>query len=94
MIEEYAISGRICVCFNPPNLPISAFSIIRSVRDLRCQLCRSEDRIARGPIFCQVKTSIIMFQFEFTVICGSQKWNGALPIFISRALTKVTAVMN
>ena len=52
------------------------------------QLWRIVDKMERGPIFCQVINMKIVDHCILLVICGSQKWNGAIPIF-RRRLDKI-----
>lgn len=38
-----------------------------------------------GAIFCHVNTNKQFIQFRPSITSGNQKWNGAIPIFVSNA---------
>ena len=64
--------------------PIRALALLRETRVRVFHLVGMLAKMKSGPIFCQVRRIITFVQFRLLVVCGSQMWKGAIPIFIKR----------
>lgn len=83
MIEEYVRISFKLIWFNPPRLPIIEEKIIKKIvkNFLLKYLIKT-----KGAIFCHTIIIKHIIQFNDFIIWGNQKWKGAIPDFIARAM--------
>lgn len=79
LIEENANNFRNEVWFKPPIEPINVEIIIVA---LNRKKFKQNDKIIRGAIFCHVIKIKLLIHDKPSITLGSQKWNGATPLFI------------
>lgn len=80
LIDEYARICRSDVWFKPPIAPTIIPIIITTNRNLL--ILMQYDIVIIGAIFCHVISMRQLIHLVDDITSGSQKWNGAAPIFI------------
>lgn len=88
-IEEYARIFRSWVWFNPPHPPKTTDNM-----DIESKISRLIEweiwyRIDNGASFCQVRMIMPDDRGIPWVTSGTQKWNGASPSFMARAIVMI-----
>lgn len=85
-MEEYAKIFRVLICFRPPHAPITTdrteHIIIISENTKWLRFANKN----RGAIFCQQATIRPLLNVKPLSTSGNQKWQGAKPNFIIRAI--------
>lgn len=87
LIDENAIIFRILIWLNPITVLTNSEAIITVIINWVFILLFINSII--GAIFCQVNKMIEFIHLRPSITSGNQKWNGAAPSFVSKAVFNI-----
>lgn len=93
VMDEYAIIVRSWVWFIPITPPIRALSPARNANAVVEVDAKTNDIIVSGASFCHEASSAAGFQKIEFITDVNHIWQGAMPIFITRAVSKIKCIM-
>ena len=90
-IEEYLKIFRKDVWFKPLIAPVRADV---KAKNIKIEGLYNIDKIIKGEIFCHVSKITELIQLKPSIVSGNQKWKGAIPSFIPKAIVIMSLGIN